>query len=92
MPDLGKSIKNSRTAISNYFLDCDLKDIFVVPEYAAEIDSHLREAEMRTRPKPNYMRKQNDLTPQMRSILIDWLVEVITFKSPSNYNHNCRWP
>ena len=58
-----------------------MKDIFVVPEYAAEIDSHLREAELRTRPKPNYMRKQNDLTPQMRSILVDWLVEVSTIFS-----------
>lgn len=76
MPDLGKLNIREPFCISNYFSDCDLKDIFVVPEYAAEIDSHLREAELRTRPKPNYMRKQNDLTPQMRSILIDWLVEV----------------
>ena len=57
--------------------DYDGSDIFVVPEYAAEIDAHLKEAELRTRPKPNYMKKQNDLTPQMRSILVDWLVEVL---------------
>ena len=31
---------------------------------------------MRNRPKPGYMRKQPDITPGMRSILIDWLIEV----------------
>jgi len=80
IPDSLSSIESSPTEPPKRVLvpdlDCDLKDIFVVPEYAAEIDSHLREAELRTRPKPNYMRKQNDLTPQMRSILVDWLVEV----------------
>ena len=53
-----------------------MSDPLTAPEYAQDIDQHLREAEMRTRPKPHYMRKQNDLTQQMRSILIDWLVEV----------------
>jgi len=28
------------------------------------------------RPKPNYMRRQTDITSNMRSILVDWLVEV----------------
>ena len=45
-------------------------------EYAQEIDAHLREAELRTRPKPYYMRKQQDLDARMRSILVDWLMEV----------------
>jgi cyclin A len=30
----------------------------------------------RHRPKPGYMRKQPDITYAMRSILVDWLVEV----------------
>lgn len=47
-----------------------------VSEYAREIDQHLKDTESRLRPKSNYMRKQNDLTVSMRSILIDWLAEV----------------
>lgn len=31
---------------------------------------------MRNRPKPGYMRKQPDVTSNMRTILVDWLVEV----------------
>lgn len=30
----------------------------------------------RNRPKSNYMRKQQDITASMRSILVDWLIEV----------------
>jgi len=48
-----------------------------LPEcYLADIYRYLRECEERHRPKPHYMRKQADITPGMRSILIDWLVEV----------------
>jgi len=57
-------------------IDYGVDDIYAVPEYAAEIHTHLREAELRTRPKPNYLRKQTDLKPHMRAILIDWLCEV----------------
>ena len=32
--------------------------------------------QLRNRPKPGYMRKQPDITINMRSILVDWLVEV----------------
>ena len=50
--------------------------ITMVPEYVKEIYAHLREAETNNRPKHNYMKKQSDITTSMRSILIDWLVEV----------------
>lgn len=45
-------------------------------EYREEIMKHLREAELEQRPKANYMKKQTDITSSMRSILVDWLVEV----------------
>lgn len=50
--------------------------ITMVPEYVEEIYAHLREAEAKNRPKHNYMKKQSDITASMRSILVDWLVEV----------------
>ncbi|OWK61553.1 Cyclin-A1 [Lonchura striata] len=47
-----------------------------VGEYAEDIHQYLREAELRFRPKPFYMKKQPDITTGMRAILVDWLVEV----------------
>ncbi|KAJ8382681.1 hypothetical protein SKAU_G00034590 [Synaphobranchus kaupii] len=47
-----------------------------VSDYAAEIHKHLREMELKCRPKAGYMKKQPDITNSMRAILIDWLVEV----------------
>ncbi|KAL3880438.1 hypothetical protein ACJMK2_032680 [Sinanodonta woodiana] len=50
--------------------------ILTVPEYAEDIYAYLRTAELRNRPKPGYMKKQQDITSSMKNILIDWLVEV----------------
>jgi cyclin A len=50
--------------------------VLLVPEYCEEIYTYLREAETRNRAKASYMRKQPDITASMRSILVDWLVEV----------------
>lgn len=52
------------------------EDDFLAPEYQSDIYAYLREAETRNRPKPNYMKKQPDITENMRCILVDWLVEV----------------
>ncbi|XP_017572625.1 cyclin-A1 [Pygocentrus nattereri] len=52
------------------------EDVLSVAEYAEDIHKHLRESELRYRPKPGYMRKQPDITNSMRVILVDWLVEV----------------
>ncbi|XP_036868095.2 cyclin-A1 isoform X1 [Manis javanica] len=51
-------------------------DVINVTEYAEEIHQYLREAEVRYRPKPHYLQKQPDITEGMRTILVDWLVEV----------------
>lgn len=45
-------------------------------EYTHDIYKYLRQAELKSRPKPGYMKKQTDINSNMRSILIDWLVEV----------------
>lgn len=50
--------------------------ILTVPEYEEDIYQYLREAEAKNRPKPGYMKRQQDITVSMRSILVDWLVEV----------------
>lgn len=54
----------------------DRERFFEVEEYQVDILSYLREAEKRHRPKPLYMKKQPDINQSMRTILVDWLVEV----------------
>lgn len=49
---------------------------FELEEYRTEIFMYLRDLELHNRPKPGYMRKQPDITYNMRTILVDWLVEV----------------
>ncbi|KAI4879523.1 hypothetical protein NFI96_026820 [Prochilodus magdalenae] len=53
-----------------------LVNVNEVTAYAAEIHTHLREMELKCRPKAAYMKKQPDITNSMRAILVDWLVEV----------------
>jgi len=51
-------------------------DIFSAPEYFNDIYNYLRQSEVKRLPKSNYMTKQPDISHSMRSILVDWLVEV----------------
>ncbi|XP_050097255.1 G2/mitotic-specific cyclin-A [Anopheles aquasalis] len=54
----------------------DRERFYEVEEYQEDILHYLKEAERRNRPKPNYMMKQTDINHSMRTILVDWLVEV----------------
>lgn len=54
----------------------DRDRFFEVEEYQVDILTYLKAAELKHRPKSAYMRKQPDLTHTMRTILVDWLVEV----------------
>ena len=44
--------------------------------YLSSIVSYLHASELRKQPSACYMQRQQDLTPRMREILVDWLVEV----------------
>jgi cyclin B len=48
----------------------------MVVDLADDIMSYWKTVETRRLPHPQYMQRQTDLTPKMREILIDWLVEV----------------
>lgn len=49
---------------------------FEVVEYQNSILDYFRESEKKHRPKPTYMKRQPDINASMRTILVDWLVEV----------------
>ncbi|XP_061484386.1 cyclin-A1 isoform X2 [Rhineura floridana] len=66
-----KSLQSQNEDLQSY-----KEDVMCVVEYAEDIHRYLREAEVRYRPKPCYMRRQPDITSGMRAILVDWLVEV----------------
>merc|ERR1719431_2181172 len=51
-------------------------DLGSCPEYEQDIYAYLRSTEAKYLPKASYMDKQPDITHSMRSILVDWLVEV----------------
>ncbi|XP_052210853.1 cyclin-A2-2-like [Diospyros lotus] len=58
-------------------VDSNRKDPQMCSLYAPDIYSNLRVMELDRRPSVNYMGTvQQDITPNMRGILIDWLVEV----------------
>ncbi|CAN0877675.1 CYCA2-2 [Linum grandiflorum] len=58
-------------------IDTNFKDPLVCSLYAPDIYKHIRVTELNQRPSADYMEiLQRDVTPNMRGILIDWLVEV----------------
>lgn len=57
-------------------LDDEAMDPTMVAEYADDIFAHLRHLEVKMLPNPFYMEEQNELQWSMRSVLMDWLVQV----------------
>lgn len=51
-------------------------ELYNCDEYEREIFRYLRETETKHRPKPYYMRRQPDISSNMRVILVNWLIEV----------------
>lgn len=66
--------KFSRTTLDEN--DEDTFDVTMVAEYAPEIFNYMHELEYKLIPDPNYMANQDELKWEMRSVLIDWVVQV----------------
>ncbi|WYZ38984.1 hypothetical protein EsH8_III_000898 [Colletotrichum jinshuiense] len=57
-------------------VDDEIWDVCMVAEYGDEIFEYMRELEMRMLPDPHYMDHQAEIQWSMRSVLMDWLVQV----------------
>ena len=59
-------------------LECleDADDLLCYTSYVQEMYEHLRNKEPATSVRPQYMKNQQFINERMRSILVDWLVEV----------------
>ncbi len=70
--------KQELSRVGTEFVDDwdEWSDISMVQEYADEIFAHMHHLERKFTPNANYMTYQNELEWNMRSILIDWLVQV----------------
>ncbi|EHK99444.1 putative G2/mitotic-specific cyclin-4 [Glarea lozoyensis 74030] len=51
-------------------------DTSMVAEYGDEIFAYMRELEIKMLPNPNYMDNQSEIQWSMRSVLMDWLIQV----------------
>ncbi|KAM3512827.1 hypothetical protein MY11210_003532 [Beauveria gryllotalpidicola] len=51
-------------------------DVSMVAEYGDEIFDYLHELEIKMLPNPHYMEMQTEIQWSMRSVLMDWLVQV----------------
>lgn len=66
--------KFSRTTLDEN--DEDTFDVTMVAEYAPEIFNYMHELEHKLIPDPYYMDNQDELKWEMRSVLVDWVVQV----------------
>ncbi|CAL0323165.1 unnamed protein product [Lupinus luteus] len=68
---------NSSYGLRIVDIDSEIKDPLLWSSYAIDIYNNIRVAERERRVSSDYMEKlQHDITPGMRGILVDWLVEV----------------
>lgn len=78
-PDGTQELKRVRVDYDYTWEDLDSGDFddpLMVSEYVNDIFDYLHELELKTLPDPNYLQMQRNLRPKMRSILVDWMVEV----------------
>ncbi|KAI8250068.1 G2/mitotic-specific cyclin-4 [Colletotrichum sp. SAR 10_99] len=57
-------------------VDDEIWDVCMVAEYGDDIFEYMRELEMKMLPDPHYMDHQAEIQWSMRSVLMDWLIQV----------------
>ena len=79
LPEEGKNlVNNDKKKIFDFQFSSNVEYISFIGEYLNDIYSNLLEDEknLKFKPNPEYMNQQGDINMIMRSILIDWLVDV----------------
>ncbi|DAA73137.1 TPA_exp: Uncharacterized protein A8136_5062 [Trichophyton benhamiae CBS 112371] len=71
---LARQIMETSTSVEEY--DDEWRDTTMVAEYGEEIFQYLRELELKLLPNAHYMDNQAEIQWSMRSVLMDWLVQV----------------
>ncbi|KAI5454581.1 B-type cyclin [Naganishia albida] len=70
-------VENTLTHVRETFDDeVDMYDTTMVAEYADDIFFYMSDLEERAMPNPHYMEYQNEIQWEMRTTLIDWLLQV----------------
>ena len=70
------STNSSSSDASSLAIQKRLRGVLDMDLYRQDIYTYLQGSQKKFEPKWNYMTKQPDITFNMRSILVDWLVEV----------------
>ncbi|EFW19704.1 hypothetical protein D8B26_007898 [Coccidioides posadasii str. Silveira] len=71
---LAKQVVESTRAVQDYEEECS--DPTMVAEYGDEIFDYMRKLEIKLMPNPHYMDTQAEIQWSMRSVLMDWIVQV----------------
>ncbi|KAF4969369.1 hypothetical protein FSARC_3395 [Fusarium sarcochroum] len=73
LEDAREEVERTRTQDE---VEEELWDVSMVAEYGDEIFEYMRELEIKMLPNPHYMDIQTEIQWSMRSVLMDWLVQV----------------
>lgn len=79
LAEQSRATELKRAKIDYEWEDLDIEDAddpLMVSEYVNEIFEYLHKLEIDTLPDSTYLTWQKNLKPKMRSILVDWIVEV----------------
>ncbi|EKJ75714.1 hypothetical protein FPSE_04096 [Fusarium pseudograminearum CS3096] len=73
LEDAREEVERTRTTDE---IEEEMWDVSMVAEYGDEIFEYMRELEIKMLPNPHYMDDQTEIQWSMRSVLMDWLVQV----------------
>ena len=74
-PQKNKQITNQSKDIEKYYNEHKGNPQYTI-EYIDSIIDHLKQSELINCSLKDYMKNQREVTPRMRAILIDWLIDV----------------
>ncbi|EPE07894.1 g2 mitotic-specific cyclin [Ophiostoma piceae UAMH 11346] len=72
--EIARSIVEASLSLED--MDDEIWDISMVAEYGDDIYNYMKELEVKMLPSPHYMDMQTEIQWSMRSVLMEWLIQV----------------